>query len=105
MDKSYVVNCVRSFAEKVARELEVSQVILFGSYAKGTANADSDIDVAVVTSSPVRDWLETSARLYRLGGDINLFIEPILLDLKTDRSGCLEEIRKTGEVIYDRECV
>ncbi len=103
MDKSYVIECVCSFAEKARQSVDVQQVILFGSYAKGTATEHSDIDVAVVTDSPVDDWLEKSTQLFRLRRDINLSIEPVLLDSLSDRSGFLEEIRRTGELVYERE--
>ena len=103
MDKSYVIECVRSFAEKARKNLDVRQVILFGSYAKGTATENSDIDVAVITATPVEDWLEASTELFRLRRDIDLFLEPILIDSEHDRSGFLEEIRRTGELIYDRD--
>lgn len=103
MDKGYVIDCVRLLAEEAKRAFNVRQVVLFGSYVAGTATDDSDIDVAVITDSPVDDWLEASAILYRLSGDIDSALEPHLMDLEHDRSGFLEEIRKTGEVIYDRE--
>ncbi|OFX13732.1 MAG: hypothetical protein A2Z18_10615 [Armatimonadetes bacterium RBG_16_58_9] len=103
MDKAYVVNCVRSFAEKARHTLDVRQVILFGSYAKGTATDESDIDVVVIVNSPVADWLETSAELYRISGDIDLAMQPHLVDCASDRSGFLEHIKRTGELIYDRE--
>jgi uncharacterized protein len=101
MDKSYVVDCVRSFADRARQTLDVRQVILFGSYARGTAMQDSDIDVAVITAAPVTDWWEASTNLFRLRRDINLSIEPVLIDTSSDRSGFLEEIRRTGELIYD----
>ncbi len=103
MDKGYVVECVRSFADKARQSMGVQQVILFGSYAKGTATEHSDIDVAVVIDTPVQDWLEASAGLFRLRRDINLSIEPVLIHASSDRSGFLDEIRETGELIYERE--
>jgi predicted nucleotidyltransferase len=104
MDKSYVVECVRSFAERARQAMDVRQVFLFGSYAKGTAIEDySDIDIAVVTNAPVSDWLEASTQLFRMRRDINLSIEPVLIDSTSDKSGFLEEIRSTGELIYDSE--
>jgi predicted nucleotidyltransferase len=103
MDKSYIIECVRSFAKKVSQDPDVRQVILFGSHAKGTATDLSDIDVAVVTDTPVDDWLGASARLFRLRRDINLSIEPVLIDSSSDRSGFLEEIRRTGELVYERQ--
>ncbi|MDO8683736.1 MAG: nucleotidyltransferase domain-containing protein [Armatimonadota bacterium] len=103
MDKEYVINSVRSFADKVREKMDVRQIILFGSYATGTAGEWSDIDVAVVTNGPVADWLESSAELFKISGNIDHSIEPHLLDHENDRSGFLEEIRRTGEMIYDRE--
>lgn len=70
---------------------------------KGYCHEYSDIDVAVIMDSPVKDWWESSTNLFRLRRDINLSIEPVLIDSSLDRSGFLEEIRKTGELVYDRE--
>ena len=103
MDKSYVIDCVRLLAEKARQTLDVRQIILFGSYAKGNATDESDIDIAVITGSPVADWLEASAELYRISGSIDLALEPHLMDTENDRSGFLEEIMKTGEIIYSSE--
>jgi uncharacterized protein len=101
MDKSYALECVRSFAERVKQTMRVRQIILFGSYATGAPTEDSDIDVAVITEDAPGDWLEVASRLFRLRRDINLSIEPVLLDASSDRSDFLEEIRRTGELIYD----
>ncbi|MBI2842306.1 MAG: nucleotidyltransferase domain-containing protein [Armatimonadetes bacterium] len=103
MDKSYVVECVRLFAERVRQSMDVRQIILFGSYARGTARDESDIDVAVITDTPAKDWLDASTALYRLRRDIDLSIEPVLIDSLVDRSGFLAEIRRTGKVIYERD--
>jgi predicted nucleotidyltransferase len=103
VDQIQAIGYVRSFAEQVRQRFDVRQIILFGSYAKGTSRDESDIDVAVITKSPVADWLEASAQLYKIGGDIDLSIEPHLLDYEHDRSGFLDEIRRTGEVIYDSD--
>lgn len=83
--------------------MDVQQVILFGSYASGTARDESDIDVAVITDTPAKDWLDASTALFRMGREIDLSIEPVLIDSPTDRSGFLAEIRRTGEIIYERE--
>lgn len=39
---------IRSFAEKVAKEFSPERIILFGSYACGKANDDSDVDLLVI---------------------------------------------------------
>lgn len=40
---------IRSFARRVAREFRPQRIILFGSYARGDARPDSDVDLLVVT--------------------------------------------------------
>jgi predicted nucleotidyltransferase len=45
--------------------------MLFGSYAKGNARDESDIDVAVIFDGFTGDWLDAAARLWRLTEDIN----------------------------------
>ena len=100
MDKVAVIKTAQQYAQKVAIELNPSAIILYGSHVKGTANADSDIDVAVVFNGFDGDWLQTSAMLWKLRRNISDDIEPILLDRKQDKSGFVEDIFKTGEFLY-----
>ena len=39
---------IRTVARRIAREFRPHRVILFGSYARGDATADSDVDLLVV---------------------------------------------------------
>jgi len=100
MDKATAVKCVKQYAEVVRRHFNVDKIILFGSYSKDVAYKDSDIDVAVVLNHVDDDFLATEAKLFHLRRDIDVRIEPVLLEGTNDRSGFLEEILKTGEVIY-----
>ncbi|MCL1882556.1 MAG: nucleotidyltransferase domain-containing protein, partial [Defluviitaleaceae bacterium] len=79
--------------------------ILFGSYVSGTPHEYSDIDIAVVFDEYNGDWFDTAALLQRLrrGIDDNTpaGIEPHLLDETCNRSGFLDHIKKTGEIIYE----
>ena len=100
MDKATVVNKVKQYADVVCNYFPVQKVILFGSYSKGTANSESDIDVAVVVDK-VDNIIESEFTLYKLRRDIDVSIEPILFELNADDpSGFFEEIQKTGEIIY-----
>ena len=103
MDKSTVLKTAQHYAQIVAGELKPSAILLYGSYAKGNARADSDIDVAVVFDGFNGDWLETSARLWKLRRDISDYIEPVLLDRTHDPSGFIADIFKTGEVLYSTQ--
>ena len=75
MDKRDAVNIAEEYANAVKSKYDFVKIILFGSYAKGTWNADSDIDIAVV----LRDYsnlIDTQLDLMRLRRNIDSRIEP-----------------------------
>lgn len=56
---------IRSFCEKVARDFNPEKIILFGSYANGSAGEESDVDILVVmpfTGKPARKALQIMER-------------------------------------------
>ena len=86
MDKRAVIgrdeaiDLVRQYKHIIAKHFaEEPQVMLFGSYSKGTANKDSDIDVAVIVPSYGDRKLELSKALWRDVDDVSLLIEPVLI--------------------------
>jgi predicted nucleotidyltransferase len=103
MDKTAAIESVKKYADRVRRDFNVKQVILFGSYAKGTAREDSDIDVAVVFERIDGDYLDVITRLSKIRRDVEHRIEPVALEELNDQSGFLKEIAKSGVIIYARE--
>ncbi|MCL2518740.1 MAG: nucleotidyltransferase domain-containing protein [Oscillospiraceae bacterium] len=102
LDKITVINTVKQYADVVTKELSPSAIVLYGSYAKGTANDNSDIDVAVIYDGFTGDWLKTSSQLWFLRKNVSYDIEPILLDSTQDKSGFVKNIYKTGQIIYKK---
>lgn len=47
MTKPYTIHQIQSIVSPIAKEHGVSSVALFGSYATGTATADSDVDLKI----------------------------------------------------------
>lgn len=75
MDKRDALNIAEEYANAVKSKYDFVKIILFGSYAKGTWNEDSDIDIAVV----LRDYsnlIDTQLDLMRLRRKIDSRIEP-----------------------------
>lgn len=58
------------------KHIEVISTYLFGSYAKGNATEDSDIDIAVITKKFLGDEFEFQLLLMKYARDIDIDIEP-----------------------------
>lgn len=102
MDKSTAVAAVISFSDAICAAYQPVKVVLYGSYARGDQQASSDIDVAVIVDEITGDFLDAEAGLYRIRRRIDDRIEPVLLELGEDRSGFLDTVLRTGEVVYER---
>lgn len=99
MDKAEVIKMLQQYKQLLAQHMKYDEMILFGSHAKGTARADSDVDVAVVVDELLGDYFSTRPLLWKIRREINDRIEPVIIERKHDDSGFLAEIMKYGVVI------
>jgi len=99
MDQT-VVEKVKQYADIVRQSIPVKRIVLYGSYARGLENSNSDIDIAVIVDRLQGDYLELSARLFELVRNVDLRIEPVLLCENADKSGFIESIMKYGKEIH-----
>ncbi|MCR5423364.1 MAG: nucleotidyltransferase domain-containing protein [Bacteroidales bacterium] len=102
MDKTAAIgrdealDLVRQYKRVIAKHFSVEpQVMLFGSYSKGTANKDSDIDVAVIVPSYGDRKLELSKALWHDVDAVSLLIEPVLIS-KEFPSPLYDDVMRTG---------
>lgn len=94
-----VIESVKQFLTKISSEIPIKKAILFGSFAKGTFDKNSDVDLAIFS-----DYFEKVSRVegttYLLiqAQEFDLDLEPIAFTEKeyNDRLGIVEEILKTG---------
>jgi predicted nucleotidyltransferase len=101
LDKTKVREIALEYAHKVIQAYDPKSVILFGSYVNGVPHQYSDIDIAIVFDGYEGNWLETWTELCKLRRNISLDIEPHMMDETNDRSGFLEHVKKTGEIVYE----
>jgi predicted nucleotidyltransferase len=101
MDRTTVINLVLSFTNSIKSMVSFDKIILFGSYAKGTADENSDIDVAVLVNNYEGDVLELSSKLWLAASKISDYIEPVLLDYKDDTVGFISEVMNTGIIVAE----
>jgi len=87
----------------IFEEEPITRVVLFGSYAKGTAGLDSDVDLVVETEPHVRGFgvLGICGMIYTALEKMNLMCDVVpRQDIK--KGGDMEaEIERTGRVIYE----
>lgn len=75
MDKNEAIKIAKKYASLVSSKFQIDNVFLFGSYAKGTQHADSDIDLAFIFKS-TDDIIDMQIELMMMRTDDELMIEP-----------------------------
>ena len=87
---------VREYKRVIASRFDKrTKVYMFGSYSKGSAHPDSDIDVAVVVPQLHDDWLKLSTRLWMIAPKVNYLIEPVLME-ENESSPLYRDVMRTG---------
>jgi len=74
---------IEAYCRVLAREIRPQKIILFGSYASGSARADSDVDLLVVLKGPSE--LKIRNRISRMILDVNLKYDTNLSSIVVER--------------------
>ncbi len=96
MDKYEAITKVKEYSLLLRQYFPIEKVYLFGSYAKNSNHADSDIDVAIVVAHIDGDYFSIHPLLWKLRRQVDDRIEPILIERDHDKSDFLSEIQKYG---------
>jgi len=75
-----IMDRTKAISERLKKEYHAEQVILFGSYARGEATKDSDVDILVIAPTSER-FFERMAKVLELVRDLydGLALSPIVL--------------------------
>jgi uncharacterized protein len=92
---------IKKYIIYIKSQIDVKKIILFGSYAKGNQNEESDIDLAIVSPQFGYSPLLEKIRLYELkyDADIQADIEPVPIGLdeyEGNDNFFINEIKKEG---------
>lgn len=92
-----VIEKVKQYIMIIPHDLGIKKVYLFGSFAKGNAKEESDIDIALVLEN-MDDFFSVQRQLMKLRRKIDLRIEPHPFSAKDFNSAnpFAIEIEKTG---------
>ena len=96
LTRDEAIELVRKYKRIISLRFDVEpKVMLFGSYSKGYANPDSDIDVAVIVPTYGDNKFDISKKLWRDVREVSFLIEPVLM--AEDRwSPLYDDVIRTG---------
>ena len=99
MTREEALELVRQYKQVIRSRFDIEpKVMMFGSYSKGYANPDSDIDVAVIVPSYGDRKMEISKRLWHDVDQVSFLIEPVLM--AEDRwSPLYDDVMRTGVAV------
>ena len=98
-----VIGIVKRYIKELEKnKIHISEAIIFGSCAKGTAREESDIDIALISDVFTGDRFGDRRKIVPLRRKIDSRIEPIPFKTEDFSNGgmLVEEIKKTGIVVY-----
>jgi predicted nucleotidyltransferase len=89
---------ITSFLDEIQKKYRIDNAYLYGSFAKGTSNKWSDIDIAIVSSDFSDDLFNDRLSLMRLAATIDDRIEPrpFRRNLFNRNDPLADEIQKNG---------
>ncbi len=100
MDKGEALKIATRYVDTISSKYVILQAFMFGSFAKGTNHADSDIDIAIVLKN-ASDIIDTQIDMMKLRRKVDLRIEPhpfAITDF-TLENPVVNEILKSGILI------
>ena len=96
MAQDEVMDLAKAYANAVRGMMDTKGIFLYGSYAKGTAREDGDMDIAVNVDRVPGDHLNAVPKLWGLTRTVGDAIEPVLFTEQDNQSHCIEAVYRTG---------
>ncbi|NLL18364.1 MAG: nucleotidyltransferase [Clostridia bacterium] len=96
--KVYTVDEIKDIVCQVAKEYGIERVTLFGSYARGEAKPDSDVDLRI-DKGQLRGIFQLSGFLLDLEEQLNTRVDVLTTDSISGHF--LERIKKEEILLYE----
>ena len=100
------MNDIQELADRIVRDFEPDRIILFGSYARGTAGPDSDVDLLVILPFEGKGFWKSLEILNRVNAPYALDLLAYRPDVVAWRYGqgdpLIRDALDHGRVLYER---
>ena len=105
-----LIDILNLVVDKVTSNLNIDEILLYGSYAKGKENDDSDIDIAVIspdleTKNPIFEnalYIHRKSFLYEPYIQLLAFTSQTYYEEEFIKPEFIQEIKNTGKSIYKK---
>jgi predicted nucleotidyltransferase len=105
MDKKQVINYLHKLLIQLELQgVKINKAFLYGSYAYGNPNEESDIDVALISEMFEGNYDELAGNIWVTSKKVNIHIEPYLLSnnkFNTDNISPILNIIKTKGITIE----
>lgn len=103
-----IKDVIFDIVEKIKDNCMPEKIILFGSYAKGNPNPDSDIDLLIIKSSNYRRderdiEIRNLLREVKFPMDIFVYTPEEVNKFSNLKGSFISNIFKDGDVLYERQ--
>lgn len=102
MGKIYDIDEIRAKLKPIFASSPVYKAILFGSYAKGCATEQSDVDIVIDSKGELLDY-NFYGVLEDVTESLNMLVDMFEISQIRVGSPIYEEIHQLGVVLYDRQ--
>lgn len=103
-------NDIREIRELIIKEYEPSKIVLFGSYAKGSANENSDLDLLIVadTEKNIPRWkrglaLRVLLSKYSFPKDLLFYTNEEISHWLNTPMSFIHTVFKNGNILYEQK--
>jgi predicted nucleotidyltransferase len=103
---------IDQMARRIARAVEPQRIVLFGSWARGTANEHSDVDFLIVEREPFgaqRSRRQEAARIwrylsdFRIATDILVYSADEVAQWQDSSHHVIAQALREGRVLYESD--
>lgn len=112
MDKDKIYKTIDQLVMELSKDLDIQEVILFGSYAYGNPTVKSDIDLCLVANDGYFDEHDYFMFCALGSNVVNMYLKNerieydligcTLQDLINPPNGLIQDVSKKGILLYDR---
>jgi len=103
------INNIKSTIVEKLKPLQLNKIILFGSYAYGTPNENSDLDICIIEDD-IKSKIILKRKIRKLLENINISMDIIAVDTnyylshsdKNWLNTALYDARHKGEILYEK---